>query len=166
MDYLTRHTILKYGRSVLCSEEFRSTFSQVHHYSTTVGDHLLGVAAEAVKQCRARGLTDDDTLKTVVLAALCHDIGIMGRRKKYRNDAECLIRHPLDSVRAYIRITGEADERVIDSIKCHMFPLKPAAPKYKAGWILTAADKICSVNEKLGKSPVTEEDRKELLISK
>ena len=73
-------------------------------------------------------------------------------------------RHPLDSVRAYIRITGEADERVIDSIKCHMFPLKPAAPKYKAGWILTAADKICSVNEKFGKSPVTEEDRKELLI--
>ena len=53
---------------------------------------------------------------------------------------------------------------VIDSIKCHMFPLKPAVPKYKAGWILTAADKICSVNEKFGKSPVTEEDRKELLI--
>ena len=40
MDYITRHTIMKYGRDVLFSEDFRSTFSQVHHHSTTVGDQL------------------------------------------------------------------------------------------------------------------------------
>lgn len=32
-------------------------------------------------------------------------------------------------------------------IKCHMFPLTIMPPKYKEGWIVCLADKICSVRE-------------------
>ncbi len=46
-----RKIILKYGRDILGSDEFRETFSQTHHMDTTVGDHTLGVAAEAVRIC-------------------------------------------------------------------------------------------------------------------
>ena len=60
-----RKLILKYGREIIASEQFRETFGQTHHLSTTVGDHTLGVAAEAVKICLRHGWTDDETLKNV-----------------------------------------------------------------------------------------------------
>ncbi len=163
MDDNILQIILKYGKDIIASEEFGRTFEQTHHIDTTVGDHTLSVAAEAVKLCLDRGYTDETTLKNVVTSALCHDLGIMGRKEKYANHAVCYVRHPLDSVDAYMNVTGEKDERVIDSIKNHMFPVKPVMPKYKEGWILTLADKISSVREKTGTQAVDEQVRKRIL---
>lgn len=163
MDSKIKTIMLEYGRKVLLSDEFKRSFHQPHHLNRTVGDHTLGVTAEAVRLCFEWGYEDEDTLKNVVTASLCHDLGILGRKEKYRNNAECLVRHPLDSVDEYIRITGERDERVIDSIKHHMFPLKPGLPKYKEGWILTFADKIAASLEKMGIPPVSEEERELIL---
>ena len=44
-----------------------------------------------------------------------------------------------------------------------MFPIKPLPPRYKEGWILTMADKISAVRERLGKPPVSMEEREEIL---
>lgn len=155
--------IVKYGRNILCSDVFEGAFLQKHHFNSTVGDHTLGVTAEAVKICLKRGLTDDDTLRVVVTASLCHDLGILGRGDKFRNNAQCLIQHPIDSIERYKEITQEEDEKVIDSIACHMFPLKLQMPGYKEGWILTLADKKGSFREKIGHPSVTAEDRKRIL---
>ena len=163
MDESIFRIIVKYGRQIISSEEFARTFEQTHHLNTTVGDHTLSVTAEAVKLCLERGYSDEDTLRNVVTASLCHDLGIMGRKEKYSNNAVCYIKHPLDSVGVYTDVTGESDERVIDSIRKHMFPVKPGIPRYKEGWILTLADKISSVKEKMGKQVVTEQERIEIL---
>ena len=106
-----RKIILKYGRDILGSDEFRETFSQTHHMDTTVGDHTLGVAAEAVRICLKYHQTDDGTLKNAVVSSLCHDLGIIGRDEKYKNNVQCLIRHPIDSIEAYKSVTGEEEEK-------------------------------------------------------
>ncbi len=155
--------VVKYGKEILCSEDFRGSFSQTHHFNSTVGDHTLGVTVEAVKICLRMGFTDEETLRNVVKACLCHDLGILGRDEKFSNNAQCLMRHPIDSVEKYKEVTGEENERILDSIVCHMFPLKLRIPKYKEGWILTLADKTASLKEKMGRSSVTEEDKEKIL---
>lgn len=163
MDDIILYIIAKYGKRIISSEEFMHTFEQTHHLNTTVGDHTLSVAAEAVKLCLMRGYSDEETIRNVVTAALCHDLGIMGRKEKYSNNAVCYMKHPLDSVDAYTDVTGEREERVMDSIRNHMFPVKPGIPRYKEGWILTLADKISSVKEKVGRQAVTPPIRNEIL---
>ena len=155
--------IIKYGSNILCSKEFAKAFLQKHHFSSTVGDHTLGVAVEAVRICLRRGLTDDDTLRVVVTSSLCHDLGILGRDEKFRNNAQCLMQHPIDSIERYKEVTGEEDEKILDSIACHMFPLKLRMPRYKEGWIMTLADKKGSFKEKIGRPSVTAEDRERIL---
>ena len=39
------------------------------------------------------------------------------------------------------------NDRIINSIKRHMFPLTLIPPKYKEGFIITCVDKMNSVNE-------------------
>ena len=159
-----RDIILKYGSSILCSEEFRKTFEQTHHHITTVGDHTLGVTSEAVKICLRHGLEDDYTLSNVVTSCLCHDLGIIGREDKFSNNLETLVWHPRHSAEVYMDMTGEEDKRVLNSIRSHMFPLKMCIPRYKESWILVLADKIGASRERMGKPSVTVEDRNQLLM--
>ena len=165
MEDRIRNIIIKYGSNILSSETFKKTFEQKHHLHLTVGDHTLGVTEEAVRMCLKHGIIDSATLKNVVTASLCHDLGIMGRKEKFKNVLECHTMHPEESVKVYRELTGEDDPRVVDAILHHMFPIKPGRPKYTEGWILTAADKKASVKEKTGKPPLTQTDREELMGS-
>ena len=38
-----------------------------------------------------------------------------------------------------------------DMIKHHMFPLTPCPPKYREGWLLCLADKICATRETINR---------------
>jgi uncharacterized protein len=163
IDKQTEDIIIKHGSGIIGSELFAETFLQKHHVVFNVGDHLLGVTAEAVSYCIKNSLTEEPFLDNVVKACLCHDLGIMGRREKFNNDFQCLIWHPIDSVSVYRKVTGEDNEVVVDSILSHMFPLKLRVPKYKEGWILIRADKKAAYSERLGRPLVSEEERKELI---
>ena len=163
MEDRVRNIIIKYGSAILSTDTFKKTFEQKHHLHLTVGDHTLGVTEEAVRMCLNRGIIDSATLKNVVTASLCHDLGIMGRKEKFKNVIECHTMHPEESVKAYRELTGEDDPRVVNAILHHMFPIKPGRPKYVEGWILTAADKKASVKEKTGTKVISDRDRMELL---
>lgn len=39
------------------------------------------------------------------------------------------------------------DERICNAILRHMFPLNITPPKYKESWIITIADKVCSIRD-------------------
>lgn len=164
MDQEIKDAIIKYGRDILCSDTFKATFEQIHHYKTTLGDHTLGVTAEAVKICFRHGITDDETLGNVVTSCLCHDISLIDRDEKYRNNLQTLIWHPRHSAEAYMDLTGEEDEKVLNAIRSHMFPLKPSLPRHREGWILTLADKISASMDILEIPPVTIEEREEILM--
>ena len=163
MNQEIKDIIVKYGSHIICSETFLGAFKQTHHYRTTVGDHTLGVTVEAVKFCLRHEITEDSTLANVVTSCLCHDLGILGRDRKFQNNMETLIQHPGHSAQAYMDVTGENNERVLDAIRSHMFPLKLQMPKHKEGWILTLADKISASMDVLRLPPVTAEERDELL---
>ncbi len=158
-----RDIIIKYGADILRSPKFQETFGQTHHISSTVGDHTIGVAAEAVRICLKYGITDGGTLKNVVVASLCHDLGIIGRQVNFSSTLQCYLQHPAHSAKRYIHITGEQNSHVTDAILCHMFPLNPRIPRYKEGWILVLADKSEAIREKLGRPVVTRADRKKLM---
>jgi len=162
MEQYIKDTIVKYGWEILLSDLFQSGFDQIHHYKTTVGEHALGVTVNAVKLCFRYNLTDESTLSNVVTSCLCHDLSLIGRDGKYRNNLESLIRHPLHSAEIYTDLTGEEEERVLDAIRSHMFPLKPNIPKHREGWILTLADKMSSSKDILNISHMTMEEREEL----
>ena len=164
MDKQVQDIIIRYGGGIINSEVFAQTFLQKHHIVYNVGDHLLGVATEAVGFCLKHSLTGEPFLDNVVKACLCHDLGIMGRKEKFTNDFQCLIWHPIHSVVVYRELTRENNEIVVDSILSHMFPLKLRVPKYKEGWILIMADKKAAYSERLGKPLVSEEERKQILL--
>ncbi len=151
-------TILKHGKEVLDSDIFRKGFEQRHHRVSTVGDHTLGVVTEALKICKRHNIKDEATLHNVVTACLCHDLGIIGRYDKFRNDYQCLKGHPKDSAKLYMNLLNEKNDRVLNSIRCHMFPMKICVPKYKEGWILILADKMAAYKERFGRPSLSKED--------
>ena len=91
--------LFMYGTDVIETPEFQDAFYQIHHVRTTVAVHSINVAVISIVLCillsRIHVRTD---MKDVVRAALCHDLGIMGRHQKYRNNFECSQQHPVDSV--------------------------------------------------------------------
>ena len=163
MEQEVKEIIIKYGSEILVSDTFQAGFEQTHHYKTTVGDHTLGVTAEAVKFCLRHNMTDEEILRNVVTSSLCHDISLIGREDKYSSNLETLRKHPRHSVEIYKDLTGESDKKVINAIRSHMFPLTPKLPKHREGWILTLADKISASTDLFNVPPVTPEERDELL---
>jgi len=85
--------------------------------------------------------------KEVLTASLCHDIGMVGRHIKYKNNRECCSRHPLDSERIAKRYFPEMNRKTQKIIRCHMWPLTPCPPDSLEGMVVSLADKYCSVRE-------------------
>ena len=149
-----RKILWMYGAGILESEEFRMAFEQTHHSCETVASHSLGVAVVSIYICLfLYRLHMHPRLKEVTVAALGHDLGILGRYGKYRNNVECCRRHPVDSVETIRQLTGEENERVENAVRRHMWPLTPVPPKHIEGVILTAADKISACMERAGHNP-------------
>ncbi len=148
-------TLLKYGSDIMKTPEFKAAGNQTHHACTTVAEHSISVALVSIALCGVicKLVKANINMDNVVTAALCHDLGILGRSDKYKNNFECLRKHPTDSVNVYRKMFGEGNERVEDAIKRHMWPLLPTLPHHREGYILTLSDKISSCMERLGHSP-------------
>ena len=75
--------LMRYGNDVLKSEEMKQAFEQTHHQWSTVGEHTFRVAFSSVMICYAlRKLNIKVSIPAVVVGALCHDLGILGRSEK------------------------------------------------------------------------------------
>ena len=141
-----RELVEQYGKKILESEDFRRGYGQVHHGNTSVAQHSLDVAQAAVLLCRKfqeRGYQPDE--RTVVIGALCHDLGILGRHEKYSNFVECCFRHPLDSVKTARKIFPDLDDKTAKAISRHMFPMTILPPTSLEGAIVSLADKYVSI---------------------
>ena len=143
--------IRKYGEDVLRSEEFRKGKKQIHHKYTTVANHTLYVTDMALQFSKCMKVVPFLKIndKVLVQAGLCHDLGIIGRDKKFHNNMECYKCHSGESVPITKRIYPDVDVKTLDAIACHMFPLTPIPPKSPEGFLLIAADKYCSVAERV-----------------
>lgn len=140
--------LFTYGREIMDSEEFQSAFCQIHHMRTTVAEHSVNVAVISILLClvltKMHRAVD---LRAVVQAALCHDLGILGRENKYHSNYQCCQQHPVDSVETARRILREYDDKTLQIIETHMWPARPGRPSSLEGYIVTLADKYAAIRE-------------------
>lgn len=147
-------SVFRVGDSVINSSEFKAAYCQIHHKTTTVGDHSFYVACASLCICNFLGHIGINTnKKDMINAALCHDLGILGRSEKFSSSMQMMKEHPKDSVPIAREILGEDDnKRVEDIISHHMWPATPLSfPRSREAYVITVADKYCAVMERLFK---------------
>ena len=140
-----RRLVENYGRDVLQSESFLSSASQKQHFHTSVAKHSRQVAFKTLRICRmitAIGVKVDE--KTAVRAALCHDLGLVGKDQKYRNDIDSLKSHPAESLRIAKTIYPGMNSRMEQAILRHMWPVTFRFPSSPEGLAVSVADKLTS----------------------
>ena len=137
--------ILKYGQPVLTSDAFRAAYAEVHHLKGNLADHILNVTIMGCLLCEKeqqhqRAVKEEQ----VVLACLCHDLGMTGRDTLYRDRLSAWREHAEESVRRARAILPDLDQTTADAIKTHMWPVSGRPPRTREGRIVLMADKIAS----------------------
>lgn len=134
------------GAQVYASELFRKGWEQAHHKHTNVSLHSEHVAAICLWLAEKLGM--DVNEERLVLGALSHDLGIIGRQEKFKSALETYTQHPAESVTVARELLPEKfDDVMEDMIRHHMWPLTETMPETREGMLLLMADKICSVQE-------------------
>ena len=141
--------INRYGGDILTSDELKQAFDQTHHLWSTVGEHTLRVAASSLMICYAlRKLNIKVNVPAVVVASLCHDLGILGRDSKFANNRECSQEHPGESVKVARELVPDLTDKSADIIERHMWPAgQSKAPNSIEGVIVSTADKYSAVKD-------------------
>ncbi len=140
--------IKEYGKDILECKEYFQARHQVHHVKTSVAVHSILTAKMGLKICdrlHDRGIDVDE--RKVVRIALLHDLGMLGRSHRYKNNFECGYLHPLNSVAAAQRIWKDIDPASKNAIRSHMWPLSLYVPTSKEAFVLCLADKMAAVKE-------------------
>ena len=144
-----KNDLRKYGSDVLASDEMKQAFRQTHHQWSTVGEHTFRVAFSSVMLCYAlKKLKINVSIPAVVIGALCHDLGMLGRSEKYASDREAVAEHPKESVAVARELVEELPDKTEDIIERHMWPLGDSkAPNSIEGAVVSVADKYNAVKD-------------------
>ncbi len=138
-------------RLIIGSDVFKKCMNQMHHKHTTVGSHMIEVKDSAMAMCRAMqgmGFAVDD--KSVLVAALCHDLGMADRDLIFSNNYQCWREHPKLSVLATKKLINDLDKKTEQAISNHMWPLSAHMPQSREAWIVMLADKYVSIRGVFG----------------
>lgn len=131
---------------ILQSENFQRTRKHIQHGNMTVNDHVMDVARYSLAlsdrlhiRCNRREL---------VRGALLHDYFLYDWHKPDMENPHKLhgFYHPGKALRNASR-EYKLTEREKDIIKKHMWPLTVVPPACREAWIVTMADKWCSLME-------------------
>ncbi len=142
--------IWEYGRDILSTEQYQAAFEQVHHGRSSVAKHSLRVAADTLRVCEffsRKGIEVDE--RKAVRAALLHDLGILGRYDKFKNNYETSRQHPVESIKVAREIDEDFDETIRQAIERHMFPVFAKPPTKPEAIAVCIADKSGSMRDVL-----------------
>ena len=133
-----------YGQDILLSEGMQRSRQYLHHGTCSVYEHSVSVARTCLYLANRMNLTVDE--RALVRGALLHDYFLYDWHEKDPSHAWHGFHHASVALRNACRdfSLGEIEQ---DMIYCHMFPLNPRLPRYREGWILILADKLCSGRE-------------------
>lgn len=160
----TQRQIKEDAPDILASGNFQKTREYIQHGNMTVNDHVLSVA-----RC---SLAISDRLhiscsrRELVRGALLHDYFLYDWHVPDREHPHRLhgFYHPGTALRNASQ-EYTLTEREQDIIKKHMWPLTVTPPGCREAWIVTTADKWCSLMETLhmrkGHGAVLQKLRKE-----
>lgn len=145
MDKLSENELEEYGKDILESENFKKIAKHVQHGSMSVQEHCINVAETSIKI--RRGLHIHCNEKDLVRGALLHDYFLYDWHKGDPEDSRLHgFVHPGKALRN-AKMEYELTERQADIISKHMWPLTVVPPLCREAWIVTAADKYCSLME-------------------
>lgn len=143
------HKLLKeYASDIIASENFRSTRNYIQHGSMPVYRHCMDVADQSIKISKLLRVNCNE--RELIRGALLHDYFLYDWHDKYRDNYQRLhgFYHPGIALKNAQKEYGLSD-REKDIIKKHMWPLTIVPPACREAWIVTAADKYCSLLETL-----------------
>lgn len=138
----------KYAADILRSENFKNTRNYVQHGSMSVHSHCMDVAGKSIAISKFLGIHCNE--RDLVRGALLHDYFLYDWHNKDRENYQFLhgFYHPgiaLKNASKEYQLTP----RERDIIKKHMWPLTVTPPRCREAWIVTTADKYCSLLETL-----------------
>lgn len=144
-----RARIEQYASDILESHNFRKTEQYMQHGSISVKRHCLSVAECSIMiEDRLKCLGFRCQEREMVRGALLHDYFLYDWHDKYSHEKLHGFHHPhVALVNASREYQLSARER--DIIEKHMWPLTMRPPRCREAWIVTAADKYCSLKETL-----------------
>lgn len=145
------HELLReHGEDILKSENFRRTRTHIQHGTMTVHNHCMDVARYSLLINKKLGIGCN--MHDLIRGALLHDYFLYDwHDKEYLSQRKRLhgFHHPMT---ALSNAEKEYDLNDIqrEIIKKHMWPLSVVPPTCREAWVVTAADKYCSLMETVG----------------
>ncbi len=141
-----------HGHEILLSSTFHKTRDYIQHGDMTVYEHCMNVAERAIKINRALRAKCQE--RDLVRGALLHDYflydwHIDGKDKGNVHPKLHGFYHPSTALKNASR-DFDLSPREKDIIKKHMWPLTIVPPLCREAWIVTMADKYCSLMETMG----------------
>lgn len=136
----------RYAWDILHSENFDSSKRNMQHGTISVKEHSIQVARQSVLLSDLLGIKHNR--KDLVRGALLHDYFLYDWHQIDKENPHRLhgFHHP---ARALKNAQREYDltDRQKEIIKKHMWPLTIVPPMCREAWLVTAADKYCSLLE-------------------
>lgn len=142
------YLVKEYASDILTSENFRSTRNYIQHGTIPVQRHCLDVAAQSIAISKFLGIECSE--RDLIRGALLHDYFLYDWHDKTRKGYQHLhgFYHPGIAFRNASK-EYHLTKREEDIIKKHMWPLTVVPPLCREAWIVTTADKYCSLLETL-----------------
>ena len=140
--------IFLYGKNILDSKVFQEAVSETHHLHGTVFKHTITVSLVSLwlsRQLKNQGIEVKE--KDLIQAALCHDLGMVGRDSKYKDRVDSWKAHPRESARIARELVPDLSSDAEKMILSHMWPVAGPAPTSNEAMILCMADKYASMEE-------------------
>lgn len=145
--------IKDYGQDILKAEGFQKSQNSIQHGDVSVREHSICVASCALAISRRLPIRFEE--RELVRGALLHDYFLYDWHDKKVGLQEILrfhemhgFTHPgiaLENAKAEFTLS----KREEDIIKKHMWPLTIIPPACREAWVVTVADKYCSLLETL-----------------
>lgn len=140
--------VKKEGRDILCSAHHRGTKDDIQHGTMSVRRHSINVARYSI--LFSEKLKIPCNKRALIRGALLHDFFLYDWHDKEHISIFRLhgIHHPKIALKnAEKEFELSSIEREV--IKKHMWPLTLVPPTCREAWIVTMADKYCSLMETL-----------------
>lgn len=127
---------------------FKLTSGFVQHGNTSVMKHCIAVAYVSVIIAKKLHIKVD--MKALIRGALLHDYFLYDWHEKLLRNQIHGFTHPKTALQEALK-DFTLSKREENMILHHMFPLTPCPPKYREGWLLCLADKICATRETINR---------------
>lgn len=136
----------RYASDILHSENFESSKDNMQHGTISVKEHSIQVARQSILLSDRLGIKHNR--RDLVRGALLHDYFLYDWHDVDRENPHRLhgFHHParaLKNAAAEYELTDRQKEIIIK----HMWPLTVKPPMCREAWVVTAADKYCSLLE-------------------